>query len=612
MAENLKFPSEPVSPSKLFATLPDDFSQQGPRPLNERKKRIKTRASRLSFAIWATVGMSLLVLCLYHAALYGWWRWDDTQILKQALTQTPGEYFLSPEAYQVLSLKNFTPLLIFSFDMDLQFMGLDPAWFYARQLMDLWLAGVVSYFLLRRWVPAGWAAVGGALCIMGAPAATTVQQLMTRHYVEGLLFSLFALLLFLISLREKRRFTPILGAVFYFLAMASKEVFVPLAVLCVLWPEGSLRKRLFVFIPYFLALLLYILWRKFMIGMVGGGYEIYWDTLLSFPMKLCHSFFGSTPLSLIVGIMAAAVLLLSLLKRLPSRMVFAAALIIAATGPLVPLGPAAGVGRYFLVPWWVFAMVFTVVLGTHQGHSRTTRVINPAIFSLVALAALLHGHTGVRAMDPIIERFDAQGRFLWESQKPRAVLYAPVTSHFGHYFSGLQWIKAHAKGTSQTFVVMGDEIELKALGEHREDIWAYRAESRSVQDISNNIPGILEPWQKKQRLMPLSFRLDYGEDKTAVWQCGPYPSGAYTFLSRDDTLGEGALETSGMNKFTLSPSGQWRVNLETPFSFYLRYDSPLGWTTYSPLLYFDPRDEHFQWNRGNALKTSDTTNKTVE
>ena len=456
-------------------------------------------------AIWVSVGMGLLVLCLYHAAVNGWWRWDDTQILRQALSQTPGEYFLSPEAYQVLSLKNFTPWLIFSFDMDLQFMGLDPAWFYARQLMALWLSGVVSYFLLRLRLPAGWAAVGGALCIMGAPAATTVQQLMTRHYLEGLLFSIFALYLFLISVREKRRFVPFLGAVFYFLAMGSKEVFVPLAMLCIFWPEGSLRKRLVTSIPYLSALFLYILWRKFMIGMVGGGYEIYWNTLLSFPMKLGHSFFGSSPLSLIVCIISALVLLLSLLKRLPSRLLFAAALIIAAIGPLIPLGPAAGAGRYFLVPWWIFAMVLTMVLGTCQGHSRATRVISPAIFCLVALAALIHGHTGVRAMDLIIERFDVQGRFLWESPKHRAVLYAPVTSHFGHYFSGLQWIKAHVKGTPQTFVVMGDEIELKALGEHPEDVWAYRAESRSVQDISNNIPGILEPWQKKQRLMPLSF-----------------------------------------------------------------------------------------------------------
>ena len=504
--------------------------------------------------------------------------------------------------------------------MDLHFLGLDPARFYARQLMDLWLAGVVSYFLLRLWLPAWWAALGGALCIIGAPAATTVQQLMTRHYVEGLLFALVALYLFLVSVRGKRRFAPFLGAVFYFLAMASKEVFVPLAVLCILWPEGSFKKRLSASIPYLSALFLYILWREFMIGMLGGGYRIYWDAMLSFPMKICHSFFGANYFSLIVGIMAAAVLLLSLLKKTPKgmlgrmlgRMLFAAALIGATIGPLIPLGPAVGAGRYFLVPWWVFAIGLTVALGTRQSHNSATRVINPAIFCLVALATLIHGHTGVRAMDPIIERFDAQGRFLWESQKPRAVLYAPVTSHFGHYFSGLQWIKAHTKGTSQTFMVMGDEIELKALGDHPEDVWAYHAESRSVRDISEKIPGILESWQKEQRLMPLSFRLDYGKDKTAIWQCGPYPSGAYTFLSRDDTVEDDSSEAAGMNKFPLSPSGQWRVNLETPFSFYLRYDSPLGWTTYSPLLHFDPRDEHFQWNRGSTLKTSDTTNKITE
>ena len=582
----------------------------------EEKTRNKSRLSNPIFVIGAAMGMALLVLCLYHSAFNGWWRWDDTLILKQAFCQTPVEYFFSPDAYQFLSLKNFTPWLIFSFDMDLHFLGLDPPLFYARQLMDLWLASVVSYFLLRLWLPAWWAALGGVLCIIGAPAATTVQQLMTRHYVEGLLFALLALYLFLVSVRGKRRFTLFLGAVFYLLAMGSKEVFVPLAVLFILWPEGSLRKRLFASIPYLSALFLYIFWREFMIGMMGGGYRIHWDTLLSFPMKISHSFFGTSYFPLIISIMVAAILLLSLLKKMPNRtlgrMLFATALIGAAIGPLVPLGPAAGAGRYFLVPWWVFSMALVLVLGSRQSHNSATRVISPAIFCLVALAALIHGHTGVRVMDPVIGRFDAQGQFLWESQKPRAVLYAPVTSHFGHYFSGLQWIKAHVKGTSQTFIVMGDEIELKALGDHPEDIWAYHAESRSLQEISTKIPGILKSWQKRQRLMPLSFRLDYGKDQTAIWQCGPYPSGAYTLLSRDDTVEGDALKASGMNKFPLSPSGQWRVNLENPFYFYLRYDAPLGWTTYSPLLHFDPGDEHFQWNRGNTSKTSDTTTKITE
>lgn len=349
-----------------------------------------------------------------------------------------------------------------------------------------------------------------------------------------------------------------------------------------------------------------------MIGMVGGGYEIYWDTLLSFPVKLCHSFFGTSPFSFIVGIIAVFVLLSFLLKRLLWHMLFVAVLIIAVIGPLIPLGPGACAGRYFLVPWWVFSMGFAVVLGSCRIHKKIPLVFNLLLFFLVALAALIHGHMAVRAMEPIITRFDVQGRFLWESRKRPAVLYDPVTSHFGHYFSGLQWMKNHAKGISENFIVMGDEIELKALGDHPEDIWAYQAQSHSVEDISIKIPGILEPWQKKQRLMPLFFRLDYGKDKMAVWQCGPYPSGAYTLLSRDDIPEGDSRETLGMNKFPLSPSGQWRVNLEKAFFFYLRYDSPLGWTTYSPLLHFNPENEHFQWNRENASKTSHKTNKIME
>ncbi len=561
------------------------------------------------FATITVMGLAVLVLCLYHSALHGWWRWDDTYILKLAASQTPFDYFFSPDDYQLLSPQNFTPWLIFSFDLDFYCFGFEPARFYARQLMDLWLAGVVSYFLLRLWVPNGWAALGGALCIVGAPVATTVQQLMTRHYMEGLIFALLALYLFLISIKGARRFSLILGAIFYLLAMGSKEVFVPLVAICIFWPEGPLRKRLLALIPYFSALILYVFWREFMIDMVSGGYHINWNTLLSFPLRACHSFFGSTHFSVIIGILVVLVLFSSLVKKVPRRIVFAAIVIIAAVGPLMPLKSTAMAGRYFLLPWWVFSMILVVVLGSRQIPKKVPFVFNLLVFCIVGLAALLHSHSGLGVMESVMKRFDTQGRFLWESEKSRAVLYAPATSHFAHYFSSLQWLKHQIKGVSQPFRIMGDEIELKALGDHLPDVFAYEPESRSIQDVSNRIPLILESWQEKQRVMPLSFRFDYGEDKTAVWQCGPYSSGVYTLLSRYDKPQDDPLKSLGMNKFPIPQSGQYRVTLEYPLFYYLRYDSPQGWTTYSPLLHFNPGGKPIHWSRKSDSNISDTTVK---
>ena len=56
----------------------------------KEKTRNKNHLSNPVFAICTAMGMALLVLCLYHSALNGWWRWDDTVHLKQAFCQTTG------------------------------------------------------------------------------------------------------------------------------------------------------------------------------------------------------------------------------------------------------------------------------------------------------------------------------------------------------------------------------------------------------------------------------------------------------------------------------------------------------------------------------------------
>ena len=223
---------------------------------SRHRTSICRRVFRLSAKeiLLAWLGFGVLIGVLYGNSLTGWWAWDDTQILKTAFQSGPWEYYFVPAVWCEFQPANLNPWIIFSFDLDLALFGLDPLPFYAHHLLALWMVAGVTYLLLRVWANRLWSTLGVVLFLSSAPVTNTVYQLMTRHYLEGLLFFSLALYLFIRATREERSALAWLGAAFYFVAMSAKEIYVVQALLLPLIPVRDLPKRLRMALPFFLAL----------------------------------------------------------------------------------------------------------------------------------------------------------------------------------------------------------------------------------------------------------------------------------------------------------------------------------------------------------------------
>jgi hypothetical protein len=126
-------------------------------------------------------------LVLHQSVGESFWRWDDPIILKCVIENTPLEYFFIPENYRCLTGSHVTPWLLFSFDLDFELLGLFSQGFYWHHLFSLGLVSVASFWLLKLYIRPLLAFMGIMLFIVGSPVWVVAQQLMTRHYVEGLI-----------------------------------------------------------------------------------------------------------------------------------------------------------------------------------------------------------------------------------------------------------------------------------------------------------------------------------------------------------------------------------------------------------------------------------------
>jgi len=139
----------------------------------------------LSYLLW--IGVPLLLFYIaYHQAAEAWWMQDDPQLLKMVVAHSPWEYFLKPTIWRIFSSTNLTPWSLLSFELDWQLFGFNPHGFYIHHLISFAIALIAIYAAIAPiWGPP----VAGLTIIFflnSSAAASAVQLLMVRSYVEGL------------------------------------------------------------------------------------------------------------------------------------------------------------------------------------------------------------------------------------------------------------------------------------------------------------------------------------------------------------------------------------------------------------------------------------------
>ena len=344
-----------------------------------------------------------------------------------------GQHFVVPEVWQRHSTANFTPMLPLAYETDLALFGVQPRGFYAHHLIVFALAIVALYAYLRTFATPLVALLGAAAFALSQPAFTVATMLMDRHYAEGMLFAVLALLLF----RRGSAASAACAAVLYLLACAEKEVYVPLPLLVVL-QDFVLRRGWRVLLRNAalcgVAAILYLAWRVFMLGSFGGYGSSAGGALSAEGWTALAGSGGAASL----GVLAFAVLLFALAAR---RAPLAALAIVAACAVFVVL-PIAGLtsidSRYFFVAAAV--IVASAALAASRAPLRSLETI---VFAALCLALATGGlRHGLRLRDEMA-LWQRDGLYLWNAPPGAAALF---TGANGWYIEGIRWLRTAVKG----------------------------------------------------------------------------------------------------------------------------------------------------------------------
>jgi hypothetical protein len=215
--------------------------------------------------------LALLVFgTVYSTAYLGlasrWWFEDDPSLFAYTATiHNPVTIFTDPN-----TLRHFTggaalvPMQLLSYWVDIKLAGFSPRLAYAHQICSFLLTLLLLYLLLARMLSGDKiAAFAGSVIWALLPAtAVVVQFLATRHYLEGLMFSVLAL-----YLAEPRGSRWSMAAVLSSAAigMLYKEIYAPVVPALLLVSAWRHRDRAFALLTIGMALA-YGMYRFWVLG----------------------------------------------------------------------------------------------------------------------------------------------------------------------------------------------------------------------------------------------------------------------------------------------------------------------------------------------------------
>ena len=536
-----------------------------------------------------------LVTVLNYSTLSGGLRWDDSTHLFHVQSFSIVDDFITPEIWQQFSPANLTPWLPLSYETDLVLFGLNFSFYYIHQFVALAAVAYALYHLLTCWVARKFAFFGSCLFLMGAPVFVVAQQLMTRHYVEGLLFCLLSLIFFVLSLRENRWYLILASAIFYLASVTAKEVYVPLVLLLVLIPESNARTRIITAIPHIAIAILYALWRAYMLEDVSGGYVDSSDYFSIAGISGILASFLTFPELLFGGYWPVYVLILAIIAGIYTTntkkdVLFSLSVLVLILAPMAPLVSFPGIvmaDRYLLLMWTALCFAtafysdftFTFLRGYKVRHLEYGVYAACIVFLAVSLLSGLNVRTPVAN---VAREFDAQGNFMWENDDRFA--FTPSENLLGSFWfvTGLNDLKFQLTNGNTSPIAVVDSIYLNP---GISKLWSYDSGCYCMRESDESIAELTRMHESRvNEAAPLQLYFEY-VDGYFSWEFGPYDSGQYHVVSNE------------VGVIPAPKSGRLRVNLDEGTQIYLRYTSPEGWLTYSELQSVHKNAPPTRWQR---------------
>lgn len=534
---------------------------------------------RRLIAIEAASAAALVCLnvLLYRKIFSLWWTYDDANILR-SMFEHP---FIAPFVdSHVWPQQLFTPLLIMAFDAQWKLFGFSTPPWYAVQLAVACVTTILVYAAVRQFLDHWRALAAAAIFAAGPPLCSVITQISTVHYYLAISFCALAVIAYVVALRRVSWMVTALSAGCYLLAMLAKEVAIPLPLLLIALPLRDLRTRVRFVVAHGVIAVVYFAWRRAVIGTFFGAYgwkidAAEWPRLLAtLPWRIVQ---GAAGTGAAIGLALVAVMTLTIIAGVRNRRTVALliAAILVAGVPMLPLAKEVN-RRYVVVPWLAWSVAFAAATARRRGR------VAAALLVVAPVLAIAANRQEWRHEFPLRRRMSDEAHFFFYDMPPDALLRRPLTPPAA--MGEVKWLKTvqFARPAGDWFY---DDIFLCGGGGGGKRVFEY--EGHGIVEVTPHVAGLAARFCHSLRNAPLLATFHY-RNPALYWDLGPYDAGRYS-----------AILGNGVQAFEIPRRDALNLERGIPgLGLRIRYDSPAGWTTYSPELTLDfVRHPDLAWHR---------------
>jgi hypothetical protein len=521
---------------------------------------------------WTAFACLVLVLVAtvlaYHKVTRLWWTYDDTFLLHIVSIYGPSQYFTSSTFWHEMPQQMFVPLLFSWYDaLYSRFGASDAAPFYGCALGLFLLAIVASWLALRQWFDDAGSTAGALLIAFGVPMCSIVTNLTVVHYSLSIGFAALSALLYVRAIRTNRFAPAIASAALYLMAVLAKEIAAPLVLALPLLPGRRFR----LLTPHVVAALIYLGWRRAMIGTFVGWYgwvvraEELPRLIAMFPWKVIGE----------VGGLAIVLLMLPAIAFTARRWWMSIAAMALASAPVLPVSRMM-TRRYALMPWICWVVLFLAGIAAMR-ETRFRRLATP-LLALACLAVIAANRSEWSGVLRNATRMSTEARFYAELPAGD-LLRQPAVPPFT--MEHLEWLKVselhHPAGAGWFY----DDLFVCLSATTPGRIWQWVPAAHNFQQVARSSISCASRDQ-----VPLSADFHHA-DGTLFWRLGPYRDGGYHFVI-----------ANGVRTYDIPAVDGFQLGSLPGITLRVRYDSPAGWRTYSPEIALDfARQPDVHWRR---------------
>jgi len=240
----------------------------------------------------------LILLIMNYRVMNTWFIIDDTGNIFCSSFDT-FKLLFDRGTYLYFNQLFFTPLLPISFKIDWLLFKMNPIGYHLHNLVVAFMGCTVFYAIQRIYFPSFVSWLGTAFLAISLPVSFDIGWITRKHYLWGFLLSLIVLYFFKRWEENKRKILLFLSLLSSLLAFLFKEAYAILPVVMFFVSSGSIKERAKKTLPYFFVLAVYLFWRMYMLGSIGGypgstekSFMFFLNKLFHMPMDLSNNLFG--------------------------------------------------------------------------------------------------------------------------------------------------------------------------------------------------------------------------------------------------------------------------------------------------------------------------------